>query len=320
MMSPSSPFDLKGKRVYVAGHKGMVGSAIMRRLASEACEILTADRQTLDLTNQDATEQWLAQMRPDAIFLAAGLVGGIYANDTYPADFITNNLAIALNVIRGAHMVGVKKLLALGSSCIYPKLAPQPMAEDALLTGPLEPTNEWYAIAKIAAIKLCEAYRKQHECDFVSVMPTNLYGLNDNYHPQNSHVPAALIRRFHEAKLANTPTVTIWGSGTPRREFLFADDAADACVFVMKNYSEIGFLNIGTGEDVTINKFAELIADVAGYSGKITYDTSRPDGTPQKLLDVSKLRKLGWTPKTQLRDGLARTYADFVATGGRGAA
>ena len=259
-------------------------------------------------------------MRPDAIFLAAGLVGGIHANNTYPADFIANNLAIALNVIRGAHAIGVKKLLALGSSCIYPKLAPQPMTEEALLTGPLEPTNEWYAIAKIAAIKLCEAYRKQHGCDFISVMPTNLYGPNDNYHPENSHVPAALIRRFHEAKLANAPTVTVWGSGTPRREFLYADDAADACVFVMKHYSDLGFLNIGTGEDVTIREFAELLCDVVGYKGKIVYDTSRPDGTPRKLLDVSKIRKLGWTAKTRLRDGLAQTYADFLATGGRRAA
>src|SRR6202166_3186805 len=260
MMSPSSPFDLKGKRVYVAGHKGMVGSAIMRRLASEACEILTADRQTLDLTNQDATEQWLAQMRPDAIFLAAGLVGGIYANDTYPADFITNNLAIALNVIRGAHMVGVKKLLALGSSCIYPKLAPQPMSEDALLTGPLETTNEWYAVAKIAAIKLCEAYRKQHHADFISAMPTNLYGRGDNYHPKNSHVPAALIRRFHEGKLANTPAVTVWGTGKPKREFLCSEDLADACVFLMKHYSDSGFVNVGTGKDVTIAEFASEVA------------------------------------------------------------
>ena len=296
-----------------------MGSAIVRRLATENAFILVADRSLLDLTNQKATEDWLEQRRPDAIFLAAGMVGGIYANNTYPADFITNNLAIALNVIRGAHKVGVKKLLALGSSCIYPKFAPQPITEDALLTGPLEPTNEWYAVAKIAAIKLCEAYRKQHGCDFVSVMPTNLYGLNDNYHPKNSHVPAALIRRFHEAKLANTPTVTVWGSGTPRREFLFADDAADACVFVMKNYSEIGFLNIGTGEDVPISKFAELIADVVGYNGKIAYDTSRPDGTPRKLLDVSKIKKLGWAAQTKLRDGLARAYADFLAMGGRGA-
>ena len=319
-MNPPLLFELKGKRAYVAGHSGMVGSAIMRRLKSEDCEILAADRKILDLTNQRATEDWLAQMRPDAIFLAAGLVGGIYANNPYPADFIANNLAIALNVIRGAHATGVKKLLALGSSCIYPKLAPQPMTEDALLTGPLEPTNEWYAIAKIAAIKLCEAHRKQHGCDFISVMPTNLYGPNDNYHPENSHVPAALIRRFHEAKLANAPTVKVWGSGTPRREFLYADDAADACVFVMKHYSDLGFLNIGTGEDVTIKEFAESVMHIVGYKGKIVFDTLRPDGAPRKLLDVSKIRKIGWTAKTRLRDGLAQTYADFLATGGRRAA
>jgi GDP-L-fucose synthase len=319
-MSPPLLFDLKGKRVYVAGHKGMVGSAIVRRLASEGCQILAADRRTLDLTNQKRTEDWLVQMKPDAIFLAAGLVGGIYANSTYPADFIANNLAIALNVIRGAHAIGVKKLLALGSSCIYPKFAPQPMTEDALLTGPLEPTNEWYAIAKIAAIKLCEAYRKQHNCDFISVMPTNLYGPNDNYHPQNSHVPPALIRRFHEAKLSNVPTVTVWGTGTPRREFLAVDDAADACVFVMKHHSDFGFLNIGTGEDVTIGDFARQVSEVVGYKGEIVFDTSRPDGPPQKLLNVSKIKKLGWSPNIGLHEGLAQAYTDFLATGGRHAA
>ena len=297
-----------------------MGSAIVRRLSKERCQILAADRLALDLTNQKATEDWLAQMRPDAIFLAAGLVGGIYANNTYPADFIAINLAIALNVIRGAHMVGVKKLLALGSSCIYPKFAAQPISENALLTGPLEPTNESYAVAKIAAIKLCEAYRKQHGCDFISVMPSNLYGVNDNYHPENSHVPAALIRRFHEAKLSNASSVTVWGSGKPRREFLFADDAADACIFVMKHYSQPGFLNIGTGNDVTIRDFAEFVAEVVGYAGRIVYDASRPDGTPQKLLDVSKIRELGWTAKTSLRDGLVRAYADFLETGGRIAA
>ena len=316
-MAPSPLFDLAGKRVYVAGHNGMMGSAIMRRLADEGAEVLVAERRALDLTDQPATEDWLAKMRPDAAFLAAGLVGGIHANNAFPADFIAVNLAIALNVIRGAHKAGVKKLLALGSSCIYPRLAPQPMTEDALLSGPLEPTNEWYAVAKIAAIKLCQAYRKQHGCDFISVMPTNLYGRNDNYHPVNSHVPAALIRRFHEAKLAKAPTVTVWGSGAPRREFLFADDAADACVFVMKHYSGAGILNIGTGEDISIGEFAALIGDVVGYDGKIEFDTSRPDGMPRKLLDVSKIRKLGWAPKTALRDGLAQAYADFLATGGR---
>jgi GDP-L-fucose synthase len=319
-LAPAPLFDLAGKRVYVAGHNGMMGAAIVRRLASERAEILTADHAALDLTMQQATEEWLLREKPDAIFLAAGLVGGIHANDTYPADFIAVNLAIALNIIRGAHKAGVKKLLALGSSCIYPRLAPQPMPEEALLTGPLEPTNEWYAVAKIAAIKLCEAYRKQHGCDFISVMPTNLYGLNDNYHPDNSHVPAALIRRFHEAKLAKSAKVTVWGTGTPRREFFFADDAADACVFVMKHYSGAGFLNIGTGEDTSIREFAELIAAVVGYKGKIEYDTTRPDGTPQKLLDVSKLRKLGWIPKTSLRTGLSQAYADFLATRGRNTA
>ena len=316
-MAPSPLFDLSGKRVYVAGHNGMMGSAIMRRLADEGAEVLVAERRALDLTDQPATEDWLAKMRPDAAFLAAGLVGGIHANNAFPADFIAVNLAIALNVVRGAHKAGVKKLLALGSSCIYPRLAPQPMTEDALLSGPLEPTNEWYAVAKIAAIKLCQAYRKQHGCDFISVMPTNLYGRNDNYHPVNSHVPAALIRRFHEAKLAKAPTVTVWGSGAPRREFLFADDAADACIFVMKHYSGAGILNIGTGEDISIGEFAALIGDVVGYNGKLQFDTSRPDGMPRKLLDVSKIRKLGWAPKTALRDGLAQAYADFLATGGR---
>jgi GDP-L-fucose synthase len=295
----------------------MMGSAIVRRLANEQCEVVVAARKALDLTNQRMTEDHLAEVKPDVIFLAAGLVGGIHANNAYPADFIADNMAISLNVIRGAHRVGVKKLLALGSSCIYPKLAQQPMKEEALLTGPLEPINEWYAIAKIAAIKLCEGYRKQHGCDFISVMPTNLYGQNDNYHLENSHVPAALLRRFHEAKLANAPTVTVWGTGAPRREFIFADDAADACVHVMKYYSDIGFINIGTGVDVSIGEFAGLVSDVVGYRGKIVYDTSRPDGTPRKLLDVSKLSNLGWAPKTTLRDGLAQAYEDFLANGGR---
>lgn len=313
-------FDLKDRRVYVAGHRGMAGSAIVRRLAREDCEIVTADRRALDLTDQAATERWLAQMRPDTVFLAAGHVGGIHANDTFPADFIADNLAIALNVIRGAYKTGVAKLLALGSSCIYPKLTAQPMSEDALLTGPLEPTNEWYAVAKIAAIKLCEAYRKQHGADFVSVMPTNLYGPGDNYHPENSHVPAALIRRFHEAKMANAPTVTVWGTGQPRREFMCSDDLADACVFVMKHYSGAGFLNVGRGQDITIADFAHLVADVVGFKGEIAFDSTRPDGMPRKLLDVSKLKALGWSATTPLREGLAVAYADFLATGGRMAA
>jgi GDP-L-fucose synthase len=261
-------YDLRGKRVLVAGHNGMAGSAIVRRLSAEKCEILTVDRQSLDLTRQSDTERWLETTKPDAVFLAAGHVGGIYANDTYPADFIADNLAIALNVIHGSFKAGVKKLLALGSSCIYPKLAPQPMSEDALLTGPLEPTNQWYAVAKIAAIKLCEAYRTQHGADFISAMPTNLYGRGDNYHPKDSHVPAALIRRFHEGKQANSSTVTVWGTGEPRREFLCSDDLADACVFLMKHYSDMEFVNVGTGEDVTIADFANEVARVVGFKGK----------------------------------------------------
>jgi GDP-L-fucose synthase len=305
-------FDLRGKRIYVSGHKGMAGSAIVSRLAREDCEIVTADRQSLDLTDQSATERWLTQTKPDVVFHAAGRVGGIYANEAFPADFIVDNLAIGLNVIRGSFKVGVKKLLVLGSSCVYPRLAPQPMSENALLTGPLEPTNEWYAIAKIAAIKLCEAYRKQHGADFISVMPTNLYGRGDNYHLENSHVPAALIRRFHEGKLANAPTVTVWGSGSPRREFLCSDDLADACVFLMKHYSGSGFINIGAGEDISIAQFAQLISEIVGYNGKIAFDTSRPDGSPQKLLDIFKIRQLGWSPKVSLRDGLANAYTDFL--------
>jgi len=319
-MTPPLLFDLKGKRVFVAGHNGMAGSAIVRRLQGEDCEILTADRRALDLTRQTDTEQWLAEHKPDAVFLAAARVGGIYANDTYPADFIVDNLGIALNVIRASHEVGVRKLLNLGSSCIYPKMAPQPMQEEALLTGPLEPTNEWYAVAKIAAIKMCEAYRKQHGADFVSAMPTNLYGRGDNYHPQNSHVPAALIRRFHEAKLSGAPTVEVWGTGTPRREFLSADDLADACVFIMKHYSGATFLNVGAGRDITIREFAELVRDIVGYPGQIVFDTRRPDGPRKKLLDCSRLTALGWEPKTPLREGLAAAYADFLSGSRRSAA
>jgi len=311
-MSAPLLFNLDGKRVYVAGHTGMAGSAIVRQLARENCEILTADRKTLDLTQQADTERWLLRNKPDAVFLAAGHVGGIFANSNFPADFIVNNLAIALNVIRGSFNAGVGKLMALGSSCIYPRLAPQPMVEEALLTGPLEPSNEWYAIAKIAAIKLCEAYRRQHGADFISVMPTNLYGPGDNYHPQNSHVPAALIRRFHEGKLANAPAVTVWGSGRPRREFLCADDLADACVFVMKHYSAPGFLNVGTGEDITIAEFAEIVRGVVGYKGAIAFDTARPDGPPQKLLNTTKLTSLGWSPKISLREDLTAAYADLL--------
>lgn len=310
-------FDLRGKRVFVAGHRGMAGSAIVRRLADEGCEILTATREELDLCRQSDTEAALERMKPDAVMLAAGYVGGIFANNSFPADFIERNLAIGLNVISASHKAGVKKLLALGSSCIYPKFAPQPMVEESLLTGPLEPTNEWYSVAKIATIKLCEAYRKQYGADFISVMPTNLYGRGDNYHPQHSHVPAALIRRFHESKLEKLPTVTVWGTGKARREFLSSDDLADACVFLMKYYSDLSFVNVGTGKDITIAEFAAEVSDVVGYSGQITFDTLRPDGPPQKLLNVSKLTAMGWSPKTSLRDGLETAYADFKGGTGR---
>ncbi len=315
-MTPPVLFDLRGKRVFVTGHNGLAGSAIVRRLASEGCEVLTVDRRTLDLRQQEPTERWLAQHRPDAVINAAGQVGGIYANDTFPADFIFDNLAIGLNVIDGAYKSGVKKLLALGSSCIYPREASQPMKEEALLTGPLEPTNEWYAVAKIAAIKLCEAYRKQHGADFISVMPTNLYGPGDNYHPDHSHVPAALIRRFHEGKLKGASSVTVWGTGRPRREYLCSDDLADACIFVMKHHSDKSFLNVGTGKDITVAEFAELVREVVGYKGEIVYDVTRPDGPRQKLLDTSRLTALGWTPKIPLREGLAAAYRDFL-TGSR---
>jgi GDP-L-fucose synthase len=311
--SSSVVFDLRGKRVFVAGHRGMAGSAIARRLASEDCEILAAPRDTVDLRNQDQTEAFFRESKPDAVFLAAARVGGIHANNTFPADFIADNLAIELNVMRAALASGIRKLLFLGSSCIYPRNAVQPMTEDALLTGALEPTNEWYAIAKIAGIKLAQAYRRQHGADFISVMPTNLYGPGDNYHPENSHVPAALIRRFHEAKLAGRPHVEVWGTGTPRREFLSVDDLADACVFVMKHYSDKGFLNIGTGEDISIGEFAKLVSETIGYPGEIRFDTSRPDGTPRKLLDVSKINALGWKAKIPLREGLKAAYADFLS-------
>ena len=314
-MTPPLLFNLCGKRVYVAGHAGLAGSAIMRRLASEGCEVLTAQHGTLDLTQQEAAENWIIHARPDAIFLAAGRVGGIYANDTFPVDFLADNLAIALNVMRAAVAAKVKKLMFLGSSCVFPRNAPQPMTEDLLLTGSLEPTNEWYAVAKIAGIKLAQAYRRQFGVDFISVMPTNLYGPGDNYHPENSHVAAALIRRFHQAKVQGAEQVVVWGTGKPKREFLAADDLGDACIFVMKHYSDEGFLNIGTGEEVSIRDFAQLVAEIVGYRGKLVFDTGRPDGTPRKLLDVSKLAALGWTVKTPLREGLRAAYKDFLDRG-----
>lgn len=304
-------FELKGKRIYVAGHTGMAGSAIVRRLG-ETCRILTVEHRELDLTQQEATERWFAAARPDVVVVAAGRVGGILANNNYPVDFLADNLAIALNLIRASHLVRVKKLLFLGSSCVYPKYANQPISEDQLLTGELEPTNEWYAIAKIAGIKLCEAYLRQHGCDFISVMPTNLYGPGDNYHSENSHVVAALIRRFHEGKVADAPTVTVWGTGTPRREFLYVDDFADACVYLLKNYSGAQFINVGTGKDVSIAEFADIVADVVGYRGKIIFDPSKPDGTPRKLLDISLLSSFGWTAEVPLREGLKKAYAAFL--------
>jgi GDP-L-fucose synthase len=307
-------FPLEGKRVWVAGHRGMVGSAIVRRLASEGCEILTAGRDVLDLERQSAVEAWIAKEKPDAIFMAAAKVGGILANDTYPADFLYNNLVIETNIVDAAWRSGVGKVLFLGSSCIYPKFAPQPIMEDALLTGPLEPTNEWYAIAKIAGIKLAQAYRKQHGCDFISAMPTNLYGLGDNYDLNSSHVMPALIRKAHEAKLAGADSITIWGTGTPRREFLNADDCADACVFLMKSYSDFEHVNVGSGEDLTIYDLATLVCEVVGFKGDVATDTSKPDGTPRKLMSADRLRAMGWKPTIELREGIAEAYRWFLAS------
>ena len=312
-MSAPVIFELRGKRAFVAGHAGMVGAALVRRLEREHCDILFATRRELDLRHSESVERYMAQTKPDAVFVAAGKVGGIRANSTFPAEFLADNLAIALSTIHAAHRSGAKKLVYLGSSCIYPRLAPQPMSPEMLLSGPLEPTNQWYAVAKIAGIKICEAYRLQYGADFVSVMPTNIYGPGDNYHPQDSHVPAALVRRFHEAKINGDASVTVWGTGSPRREFLAADDLADACVFVMKCYSGLEFLNVGTGEDVTIAEFARVVADVVGFSGSIAFDTTRPDGAPRKLLDVSRINALGWRAMTPLREGLQRMYADFLA-------
>jgi GDP-L-fucose synthase len=311
-MANATKFDLRGKRVYVAGHRGMVGSAIVRRLGREDCTVLSIERAELDLTQADRVAAWLEQVKPDAVFFAAGKVGGIVANESFPVDFLQDNLLMALSLVRGSFAAGVKKLMFFGSSCIYPRLSPQPMTEDLLLTGRLEPTNEWYAVAKIAGLKLAEAYRRQYGCDYISVMPTNLYGKGDNYHPEHGHVPAALIRRFHEAKEARAPIVKVWGTGRPRREFLCVDDLADAAVFVMQNYSETDFINIGTGQDVTIAEFAHLVAAVVGYEGRIEFDISRPDGMPQKLLDVSKISALGWRPHIHLKEGLADAYADFL--------
>ncbi|PVE20903.1 GDP-fucose synthetase [Microvirga sp. KLBC 81] len=305
-------FRLAGKRVWVAGHRGMVGSAVVGALAGRDVEILTVDRAEVDLRRQREVEDWMGWKRPQAVVLAAAKVGGIWANATYPADFIYDNLVIETNIIHAAHKVNVEKLLFLGSTCIYPKFAEQPIREDALLTGALEPTNEWYAVAKIAGLKLAEAYRVQHGHDFISAMPTNLYGPNDNFDLANGHVLPALMRRIHEAKIAGAPAVTIWGTGQPRREFLHVDDLADAAVFLMENYSDRLHVNVGTGTDISILELAEIIAEVVGYEGRFDTDRSKPDGTPRKVTDISRLRTLGWQPKVNFREGLQQTYTWFL--------
>jgi GDP-L-fucose synthase len=319
-MTEGRAYSLLGKRVWVAGHRGMVGSAIVRRLAPEGCEVLTAGRETVDLRRQAEVEEWMGVHRPQAVFVPAATVGGIFANDTRPAEFIYDNMMIEANIIHSAWQTGVEKLLFLGSSCIYPKLAPQPIPEDALLTGPLEPTNQWYAVAKIAGIKLAQAYRRQYGCDFISAMPTNLYGPGDNFDPRYSHVMPALIARMHAARQARAPSMAIWGTGTPRREFLYVDDCADALVFLMKNYSDEGHINVGSGCDLTIRELAELVRRVVGFEGEIVTDTSKPDGTPRKLMDVSRLSSLGWRASTPLEEGVARVYAwyrDNLSMGAR---
>jgi GDP-L-fucose synthase len=305
-------FSLAGRRVFIAGHRGMVGAALMRRLAAEDCELLTARRSEVDLRRQAEAEEWFAAHRPDVVFLAAATVGGILANDTRPAEFIYDNLAIETNLIEAARRSGVAKLMFLGSSCIYPRLAPQPMREEALLTGPLEPTNQWYAIAKIAGLMTCAAYRRQYGCDYIAAMPTNLYGPGDNFDLLQSHVVAALTAKMHRAKVGGADTVEIWGSGTPRREFLHVDDLADALVFLMQHYSAEPHINVGTGREIAISDFATLVAEIVGFRGSFVYRTDRPDGAPRKLLEVSRLAALGWTAPTSLRDGLKSSYAWFL--------
>jgi GDP-L-fucose synthase len=316
-MSTDMHYDLSGKRIFVAGHRGMVGGAIVRRLIARRlecanCEILTAGRDQLDLSDQAAVRSWMERERPDAVILAAAKVGGILANDSYPADFLYDNLVIAANVIEASHRADVNRLLFLGSSCIYPKFAEQPIVEEALLTGPLEPTNQWYAVAKIAGIKLVQAYRKQHGRDYISAMPTNLYGSGDNYDLHSSHVLPALIRKAHEAKEEGRDSITIWGTGTPRREFLHVDDCADACVFLLEHYSGMEHVNVGSGEDIAIEDLARLVCDVVGFKGKIAHDLTKPDGTPRKLMSGDKIRTLGWSPSIGLREGIETVYADVM--------
>ena len=310
--SLGTPYALVGKRVWVAGHRGMVGAALVRRLARENCRILTVDRQTVDLTQQADVEHWMAETQPQAVVLAAGKVGGIVANDSYPAEFLYQNLMMAANIIHAAWRTNVEKLLYLGSSCIYPKYTAQPIAEDALLTGPLEPTNEWYALAKIAGIKLCQAYRRQYGCDYISAMPTNLYGPGDNYDLATSHVLPALIRKAHEAKTRGERELVIWGTGKPRREFLHVDDCADALVHLIKAYSEPVHVNVGSGTDRSIVELAQLVCEVVGFKGDVVHDLSKPDGTLRKLMSSDKLRALGWRPQIDLREGIADTYRAFL--------
>ena len=311
-MSPKIIFPLKGKRVWVAGHKGMVGSALVRRLEREDCEILTVDRKTVDLSDQGQVRGWVKGAKPDAIFFAAAKVGGIYANETYAADFIYDNLIIEVNIIEAAFRAKVAKLMFLGSSCIYPRDAPQPITEDALLSGPLEPTNEWYAIAKIAGIKLCQAYRKQYGCDFISAMPTNLYGPRDNFDLNTSHVIPAIMRKAHEAKSRGDKELVVWGTGSPRREFLHADDCADALVHLMEVYSDHEHVNVGSGVDITILELTKLMTRLVGFEGNIVHDLSKKDGTPRKLMSADKLRALDWIPKISLEEGLASAYQAFL--------
>jgi GDP-L-fucose synthase len=314
-MRDDARYPLAGKRVWVAGHGGMVGAALLRRLAGEACEVLTADRSTLDLRDGAAVSAWVARARPQAVFLAAAKVGGILANDRFPADFLFDNLMIQANVVQAAQQCGVEKLLLLASSCIYPKLAAQPLREEALLTGALEPTNEPYAVAKIAGLKLGQAYRRQHGLDAIGAIPCNLYGPGDHYDPLNSHVLPALIRKAHEAKLAGAASITLWGTGAPRREFLHVDDCADALVRLMTGYSDAAPVNVGSGEDLPIAELARLVCEVVGFDGALAFDPSNPDGTPRKLLDISRLQALGWRPQIGLRAGVVDAYADFLARG-----
>ena len=316
-MPTSVSFGLAGRRVWVAGHRGMVGSALIRRLARERCEVLTVGRETADLRRQAETERWIAETRPDAIFLAAAKVGGILANDTYPADFLYDNLMIQANVLDAAHRAGVRKVMLLGSSCVYPKHAPQPITEDALLAGALERTNEAYAVAKIAGLKLAQAYRRQHGADFISAMPANLYGPGDNFDLATSHALPALIRKAHEAKERGDDRLVVWGTGAVRREFLHVDDCADALVFLMQRYSGESHINVGSGEDVTIMELARLVCEVVGFDGRIVCDTTKPDGTPRKLMNGERLKAIGWAPTIPLRAGIEQTYAWYLQEQGR---